>query len=174
MERINLMQVKGGQGTSVTACAVAMAAAGRGLQVRLDGEDRDALEAILAVGPDCGTVIPGLTLGETGDATPDMVVYDGAASEGTTLLVTRACYLALGRAVHQAPPAAGIVLIEEPGRALTAHDVAEITGLPISVTVPVTAATARAVDAGIIAMRLPATLAAAAAHILDFAAVVPG
>jgi len=60
-------------------------------------------------------------------------------------------------------------------RALTAGDVAAITGLPIVATIPVNAATARAVDAGVLAMRLPADLAAAASQILDFtAAAVPG
>jgi Fic/DOC family protein len=40
MNQINLIQAKGGQGTSVTACAVALRAAGEGRTVRLDGHDR--------------------------------------------------------------------------------------------------------------------------------------
>ena len=47
MEQINLVQGKGGQGTSVAACAVALQAAGEGRRVRLDGHDRAVLAAIL-------------------------------------------------------------------------------------------------------------------------------
>lgn len=81
MERINLIQAKGGQGTSVTACVVALAAAERGLRVRLDGEDRDVLEAILGRGPGGGVVLPGLALGDGDGEEFDLVVYDGAGGE---------------------------------------------------------------------------------------------
>jgi hypothetical protein len=57
MEQINLIQAKGGQGTSVTACAVALGAAGDGRQVRLDGHNRGELAAILGMGGD-GPVAP--------------------------------------------------------------------------------------------------------------------
>ena len=173
MERINFMSAKGGQGTSVTACAVALAAAGRGLRVRLDGEDRDALEAILGMGR--GVVLPGLVLGDADGHDIDLLVHDGPGEDGTTLLVTRGCYLALRRAVRQAIRPAGVVLVEEPGRALGATEVAEVICAPVVARVPVRPAIARAVDAGVLAARLPAALAVAAGAILDFAAAaVPG
>jgi hypothetical protein len=174
VERINFTSAKGGQGTSVTACAVALAAAGRGLRVGLDGEDRDALEAILGMGGG-GAVLPGLVLGDADGHEVDLFVYDGTDEEGTTLLVTRGCYLALRRAVRQTTRPAGVVLVEEPGRALGANEVAEVIGAPIVARVPVRPAIARAVDAGVLAARLPAALDLAAGTILDFAAAtVPG
>ena len=166
MERINFVSAKGGQGTSVVACAVAVAAAGRGLRVRLDGEERDALEAILGMGNGGGVVLPGLVLGEGCDEF-DLVVHDGSGEEGTTLLVTRGCYLALRRAVRQAVRPAGVVVVEEPGRALGAPEVAEVIGAPVVARVPVRPAIARPVDAGVLAARLPAALDMAAGTILD-------
>jgi hypothetical protein len=175
MKRIDLTGAKGGQGTSVVACAVALAAAGRGLRVRLDGEERDALEAILGMGPGGGAVLPGLVLGDGSGEEFDLLVHDGPGEGGTTLLVTRGCYLALRRAVRQPVRPAGVVLVEEPGRALGANEVAEVIGAPVVTRVPVNPAIARAVDADVLAARLPAALDIAAGEILDFAAAaVPG
>jgi hypothetical protein len=88
-----------------------------------------------------------------------------------TLLVTRGCYLALRRAVRDLLPPAGVILVEEPGRALGANEVAEVVGAPIVARVPVRPAIARAIDAGVLAARLPVALDLAAGAILDFAAV---
>lgn len=74
-----------------------------------------------------------------------------------SLLVTRACYLAL-RATIGAPRPGEVVLIEEPGRALTASDVARVVDAPVVATVPWLPAIARAVDAGLLASRLPGSL----------------
>jgi hypothetical protein len=119
MDQINLIQAKGGQGTSVTACAVALRAAGEGRTVRLDGHDRDSLAAILGT-PGDGPVIPGLILGDNNGETFDLVVHDGPAPHGVSLLVTRPCYLALRRALHDGATsnASGVVAVTEPGRAL--------------------------------------------------------
>ena len=46
-------------------------------------------------------------------------------------------------------------LIEEPGRALGARDVADVLGVPVLATVPVRSSIARVVDAGVLAARLP-------------------
>jgi hypothetical protein len=80
------------------------------------------------------------------------------------LIVVRGCYLALRRAVRieVAASASGVVFIDEPGRALGARDVANVLGLPVVATVALRAATARAVDAGVFATRLPEHLARAA------------
>jgi hypothetical protein len=167
MERINLIQAKGGQGTSVTACAVALTAAGEGWQVRLDGHDRPTLAAILGVAGD-GPVIPGLTLGEADWDRSELVVHDGPAEHGTTLLVIRPCYLALRQALNRGlcGVASAAVVVSEPGRALDPDDVCAVTGLPVMATVPVRADIARAVDAGVFADRLPEPLATAATTIL--------
>ena len=87
-----------------------------------------------------------------------------------TLLVIRPCYLALRRALHLevTTGAAGVVVVSEPGRALDAWDVADITGLAVVTTIPVTPAIARAVDAGILATRMPKELRSAATEIFEF------
>jgi hypothetical protein len=129
MEQINLVYAKGGQGTSVTACAVALQAARDGRRVRLDGHDRDELAAILGL-VGAGPVAPGLTLGAAANQHRDLVVHDGAADAGTDVLVIRPCYLALRAAltVGLCGTAAAAVLISEAGRALNSDDVATITG----------------------------------------------
>jgi len=168
MDQINLIQAKGGQGTSVTACAVALRAAGEGRTVRLDGHDRDSLAAILGTTGD-GPVIPGLILGDDNDEACDLVVHDGPAPGGVSLLVTRPCYLALRRALHigLCPGALGVVAVVEAGRALGCDDIAAVLGLPVIATVPLRAEIARAVDAGVLTARLPDALATAADEILE-------
>lgn len=91
------------------------------------------------------------------------------------VVVVHPCYLALRRAV--ASPGVsrcrGAVLVEEPGRALTERDVHDVLRLPVLARVPMRAATARAVDAGVIATRLPAELARAARAVLRAVGAVP-
>jgi hypothetical protein len=167
MQQINLIQAKGGQGTSVVACAVALRAAGEGWHIRLDGRDRGELAAILGMGGD-GPVAPGLVLGPDSGEPYDLVVHDGPADHGTRVLVIRPCYLALRQALNTGATAdaAGVVLVSEPGRALGSDDVAAVTGLPVIATVPLRADVARAVDAGVLADRLPEVLGTAGRQIL--------
>jgi hypothetical protein len=72
------------------------------------------------------------------------------------LLVTRPCYLALRAAVRQQARPTGVVLVEEPGRALRAPDIEASLGAPVVATVLLDPAIARAVDAGLLLARLPA------------------
>lgn len=85
-----------------------------------------------------------------------------------SLPVLRECYLALRRAAGSAlvPRAFGLVVLEEPGRALGVHDVAQVLERPVVVRVPVRTAIARAVDAGVLPTRLPEPLARSATHLL--------
>lgn len=81
-----------------------------------------------------------------------------AAAE-RSVLVTRACYLALHRA--RALAGAGdyqVVLVDEPGRALGRRDVAHALGVDDVERVAWEPAVARAVDAGTLTARLPHTL----------------
>lgn len=71
------------------------------------------------------------------------------------LLVTRACYLAVRRAVDAREPIDGIVLVEEPGRALDATDLEASLGAPVVSRVLLDPAVARAVDAGLLLSKLP-------------------
>ena len=173
--QINFIQAKGGQGTSVTTGAVALHAAHGGWQVRLDGHDRATLAAILGVSGD-GPVIPGLILGAADEEGYDLVVHDGPAGDGVGLLVLRPCYLALRQALTSGmcTTAAGVVLVAEPGRALEDKDVAAVTALAVIATIPVRADIAQAVDAGVLADRLPEALATAAGQILHVAATLSG
>jgi hypothetical protein len=75
-----------------------------------------------------------------------------------SLLVTRACYLALRRASTMRRRATGVVLVREPGRALGPLDVEEVLGAPVVAEVPVDPAVSRSVDAGLLAARMPAVL----------------
>lgn len=73
-----------------------------------------------------------------------------------SLLVTRPCYLALRAAVRAPIRPTGVVLVEEPGRALRQHDIEACLGVPVVATVLVDPAIARAVDSGLLAAHLPA------------------
>jgi hypothetical protein len=73
------------------------------------------------------------------------------------LLVTRPCYLSLLRA-SRLPRPDGIVLVAEHGRSLTAADVARSIGAPVVACVDIDPAVARAVDAGLLAARLPSSM----------------
>jgi MinD-like ATPase involved in chromosome partitioning or flagellar assembly len=92
---------------------------------------------------DCGT----LRLGDPATAL--------AATATHSLLVTRPCYLALRRAVAAPVRPSGVVLVDEPGRALDRHDVEAVLGVPVRAEVALDAGVARAVDAGVLGTRLP-------------------
>jgi Mrp family chromosome partitioning ATPase len=142
------------------------AAAGPGLSLisRGDGPLRadraDQLAAALArsarpVVIDCGTA-------------PEGAAGVLAERAERSILVTRPCYLALRRfvSVPVARPT-GVVVVCEPGRFLTGHDVAAAVGAPMLAEISLDPAVARAVDAGLLATRLPASLTASAATVLE-------
>lgn len=81
------------------------------------------------------------------------------AAATTQLLVTRPCYLALRRAVAAGVQPTGVVLVGEPGRALDARDIERALSAPVVARVEYDPAVARAVDAGLLAARLPRSLA---------------
>ncbi len=85
-----------------------------------------------------------------------------------SVVVLRGCYLALRRAVHSPllARAAGVVIVEEVGRSLGPSEVRDVLDRPILARVPVRAPVARAVDAGVLAARLPDALARPAARLL--------
>lgn len=86
-----------------------------------------------------------------------------------SVLVVRGCYLTLRRAVHSplTPRATGLAFVDEPGRALGATEARDVLDRPVLARVPVKPAIARAVDAGVLAVRPPEALARAAARLLD-------
>ena len=93
---------------------------------------------------------------DAGTGTPDAAM---AAAATHRLLVIRPCYLGLRRAVAAAVAPTGVVLVTEPGRALSARDVERALGAPVVAEVQYDPAVARAVDAGLLSSRLPRALA---------------
>ena len=77
------------------------------------------------------------------------------AAADESLLVTRACFLALTRAAALEANPTGIVVVEEPGRALRPADIEASIGAPIVATALLDPAIARAVDSGLLLSRLP-------------------
>ncbi len=78
-----------------------------------------------------------------------------AAEADRSVLVTRACYLALRRTVSLPVRPTGVVLVSEAGRALTRSDCERAIGAPVLATVAVDPDIARAVDAGMLRTRVP-------------------
>jgi hypothetical protein len=115
----------------------------------------DLLAGVLAADPrpvvaDCGTVGPD----DPGD--PGLTL---AASASVSLLVLRPCFLALRRAAAAPVRPSGVVVVDEPGRSLGRQDVEDVLGVPVRAQVRWDPAVARAVDAGLLAARLPRALA---------------
>jgi hypothetical protein len=116
----------------------------------------DVLAALLGTDPrpvvaDCG-------------ATPVGPRLALAAAASTSLLVLRPCYLALRRAQSFPLRPSGVVLVDEPGRALTADDVEAVLGVPVRAVITVDRDIARAVDSGSFANRIPRRLERALRH----------
>jgi hypothetical protein len=78
-----------------------------------------------------------------------------------SLLVTRACYLSLRRVMGAPLRPSGVVLVAETGRCLDVTDVEQVVGVPVVARVDVEPSVARAVDAGLLASRVPRGLARA-------------
>jgi hypothetical protein len=107
----------------------------------------DVLASLLAGDPrpvvaDCGSA-------------PDGTALTIAAGATRSLLVTRACYLSLRRALAAPIQPSAVVLLTEPGRSLSRRDVEDCLGAPVVAEVAVDPLVARAVDAGLLAARLP-------------------
>ena len=93
------------------------------------------------------------------DAGCGVVSADLLARASSSLLITRPCYLSLRRAAQLNVAPTGIVLVNEPGRALGKRDVESVIGAPVIAEITFDASISRAVDAGLLASRLPSLLA---------------
>lgn len=89
-----------------------------------------------------------------------------AAHADRSLLVTRACYLALSRVRYAPVTPSGVILLRERDRCLGADDVAGAVGAPVVAEIEVDPAVARAVDAGLLAARPPRGAERTAAAVL--------
>ena len=92
---------------------------------------------------------------DAGTGCPPQVLHDAAEQ---SLLVTRPCFMAIRRAQQLSLRPTGIVLVDEPGRALTSSDIERALGAPVVAEVRLDPAVARAVDAGLLIARLPRSL----------------
>lgn len=86
-------------------------------------------------------------------------VAEARAHARRSILVIRPCYLALRRAAALADRPDAIVLLVEEGRALGARDVEAVVGAPVAASLSVQPSIARLVDAGLLAGRVPSTMA---------------
>lgn len=169
---------KPGQGTTTVAVAAALVATRSG-PVHLISAGPDAAAVLGIAQPDAWPVEarPGLWLHQEmpdADHYQPHAVYvidagtDPTETYGVAYLVTRPCYLALRRAMTGGTIRPdGLVVITEPGRALTVEDVAEVIGAPVRAVIPQDPAVARAIDAGLLASRLPRTLARTLGAVID-------
>ena len=138
--------------------------AGGGLAVVPSGERAgppspgrvDELAVALATDPRAVVV----DAGRVPSARADALV--GAAT--VSLLVLRPCYLALRRAVAAPIRPSGVVLVTEPGRALSRRDVEDVLGVEVKAEIALDPVVARAVDAGLLAARLPRPLERSLRH----------
>lgn len=184
---ITLYGAKGGSGTSTVAAAlaahIAHADPDAGNVDLIDAATAHDLAAVCGLGhevepgrweeigprfelhtvptAELATVAPWRII-DAGTITDEPRAGGTPAGPNVTYLVARADYLALRRITkapaHRLAEVAGIILVSEPGRALGRSDVAQVTSLPIIADVPIRAAVARAVDAGVLTVRLPEPL----------------
>lgn len=117
----------------------------------LNAERADVLATLLAadarpVVVDCG-------------ACPQDAALTVAAGATRSILVTRACFLSLRRTAAVPLRPSEVILLTEPGRSLSRRDVEQCVGAPVVAEVAVDPLVARAVDAGLLASRLPRPLA---------------
>jgi hypothetical protein len=150
------------------AAAVALLAAGHARTVLASADPR-SMAALLGVpAPRADDrdveITPTLRLSDSPADDDEILVVDGGTSlpvpgddrQGEHYAVLRGpCYLALASLVTTpGPPPDGVILVVEPGRSLSATDVTEVLGVPVVATVEVNPAVARAIDAGLLAVRL--------------------
>lgn len=98
---------------------------------------------------------PRLVVADCGVLGPDSAAAGLAAEATHSLLVTRACYLALRRVMAIPVRPSGVVLISEAGRALSRSDIESVVGAPVKAEIAIDPAIARAVDSGLLAERMP-------------------
>lgn len=74
-----------------------------------------------------------------------------SAASDHTMVVVRRCYLAARRAPSMPHRASRMIVVDEGGDRMKPDEIGQFTGVPLAAAIPVEAATARAVDSGLIA-----------------------
>jgi MinD-like ATPase involved in chromosome partitioning or flagellar assembly len=145
---LDRIAVDAGHGLRLVARGTASAGRSTFRPVRVD-----ALARILTAGH-------GPAVADAGVVEPGSILAPLIERADSSLLVLRPCYLALRRAANHPLRPGGIVLVTETGRALSRADVEAVLGAPVRASIPVDPVVARAVDAGLLAGRLPRPLRA--------------
>ena len=102
------------------------------------------------------TIVDVGTLGRGRDeGFADSVHLKIIAESDQSIMVTRACYLALRRAVNPPVRPTGVVLVTEAGHVLTRSDCERFIGTLVVATVATDPDIARAVDSGMLSTRIP-------------------
>lgn len=138
--------------------------AGPGLRLLAWGGELSAAAATAAAGAERGEALAEalaaggrLVVADCGSAAGGAALAVAAAAD-VSLLVLRPCYLALRRALAAPIRPTAVVLVAEPGRALTRRDIEDVLGVPVRAEVDYDPSIARAVDAGLLAGRVPRSL----------------
>ena len=159
-----LWGAKGGVGTSTVAAlhALALARAGHPTTLVAASGDHGELAAILGMPEGSGPVDANAAAGVAAGERSRVVVVDGGCDPALEravsrrLVVVRLCYLALRRALATGMAGTdGVVVVVEAERSLGVDDVEAVLGRPVVARVAVTAAMARLLDAGLLALRPP-------------------
>jgi hypothetical protein len=91
----------------------------------------------------------------------DHPIHDLLHGDTRRVWVMRCCYLTLRRAVTATPRPDEIIMIREPQRALNQRDIEQAVGVKVTTVIDLDPGIARAVDAGLLAARLPRRAGAA-------------
>lgn len=172
---IVLTGARGGQGTSTIAATLAVLAAGHG-PTQLVPDDPRSTAALMGVAvaldEEWVEVCPNLTMATNGHHVvltghPATTVIDGGRipngpfDEDTTppvaidgleryAVLRGPCYVAISSLLATGRRFDGVILLTEPGRALSERDVTDVLGTPVVATIPIEAAIARSIDAGLL------------------------
>ena len=90
--------------------------------------------------------------------TPDHSIHDRLPVGTVRRWVVRPCYLALRRVADYSVRPDEVIVLTEPGRSLTARDIAAITGAPVTATLDIDRHIARTTDSGLRCTQPPASV----------------
>jgi len=164
--RITVFGARGGSGTSTIAAALALC--GRSMVttelVTTEPATMSALLGTTTPADHPADILPKLTLTTEPSGAAELTVVDGGtltnpasaprgAHELRVGVLRGPCYLGLCALLAAGERLDGIVVVAEAGRALSVRDVADVNGIDVIAVVPASAGVARAIDAGLFAIR---------------------
>ena len=121
--------------------------------------------ALTDVGASRGRVLAAVLASDPRAVVADCALAQTAAAREVVrmasqrIVVMRGCYVGIKKLVECDLRPTGIALIVEPGRALGRKEIEQATGLTVQCEIPFDPAISRAVDAGLLATRIPTALA---------------